>query len=166
MFTGCTEKGDYTEGKKGGAPNLSIPRHSDDCAEQRQGGERNKIARLGIHFALPNLKGAATGLPLPCSRGDGLEPQLTTDVSDHLRRELWSDPIHESRKGYSAEALSPWLTVITCGDIAADLISALFTGSHSKIAATDQIRPIATTTAIPIPVRICIPLRVALAISG
>jgi hypothetical protein len=36
------------------------------------------------------------------------------------------------------------------------------------IAAIDQIRPIITTTAIPIPVRICIPLYVALslAISG
>ena len=34
--------------------------------------------------------------------------------------------------------------------------SALTTGTHSDIAASDQIRPIATTTAIPIPMRICI----------
>ena len=40
---------------------------------------------------------------------------------------------------------------------AADLISALATGTHWDITATDQIRPIATTTAIPIPLRICIP---------
>ena len=45
-----------------------------------------------------------------------------------------------------------WITAI-------DLISALGTGTHWDITATDQIRPIATTTAIPIiPVRICIPL--------
>jgi len=42
-------------------------------------------------------------------------------------------------------------------DVSADLISALVTGTILDIAATDQIRPIATTTAIPIPVRICIP---------
>jgi hypothetical protein len=35
---------------------------------------------------------------------------------------------------------------------AADLISALATGTHWDITATDQIRPIATTT---VPVRIC-----------
>jgi hypothetical protein len=58
---------------------------------------------------------------------------------------------------YSAEALSPCFAVITCGDTATDLISALFTGTHSNIAATDQIRPIATTMAIPIHVRICVP---------
>jgi hypothetical protein len=40
---------------------------------------------------------------------------------------------------------------------AADLISALATGTHWDITATDQIRPIVTTTAIPMPVRICIP---------
>jgi hypothetical protein len=53
-------------------------------------------------------------------------------------------------------------------DVSADLISALAIGTHLDIAATDQIRPIATTTAIPIPARICIPLCVALslAISG
>src|SRR5262245_48324520 len=39
-------------------------------------------------------------------------------------------------------------------DVSADLISALATGTHLDIAATDQIRPIATTTVIPIPVRI------------
>lgn len=33
----------------------------------------------------------------------------------------------------------------------------LATGTHWDITATDQIKPIATTTAIPIPVRICSP---------
>jgi hypothetical protein len=42
-------------------------------------------------------------------------------------------------------------------DVSADLISAPATGTNLDIAATDQIRPIATTTVIPIPVRICIP---------
>src|SRR5262245_65682789 len=42
-------------------------------------------------------------------------------------------------------------------DVSADLISAPATGTNLDIAATDQIRPIATTTTIPIPVRICIP---------
>ena len=64
---------------------------------------------------------------------------------------------------YSAEALLPCLTVIAYGDIAADLISALSTGTHLDVAATDQIRPIATTTAIPIDVRICIPSELGLA---
>jgi hypothetical protein len=38
-------------------------------------------------------------------------------------------------------------------------------GIHLDIAATDQSRPIATTTAIPIHVRICIPLCVALSLA-
>jgi hypothetical protein len=42
---------------------------------------------------------------------------------------------------------------------AADVISGLATGTHWDITATDQIKPIATTTAIPIPMRICSPLR-------
>jgi hypothetical protein len=37
-----------------------------------------------------------------------------------------------------------------CADIAADLISALCTGTNLDIAATDQIRPIATTAVIAI----------------
>jgi hypothetical protein len=41
-----------------------------------------------------------------------------------------------------------------CGDI----ISAVFTGTHLDIAANDHMRPITTTTAIPIDVRICSPL--------
>ena len=42
--------------------------------------------------------------------------------------------------------------------------SALATGTHSDIAATDQIRPIATTTPIPIPMRILHFLYVALSL--
>jgi hypothetical protein len=51
-----------------------------------------------------------------------------------------------------------WLTVITCGDIATDFISALFTGTQFDIAASDQINPIATTVVIPIHLLILHPL--------
>jgi hypothetical protein len=50
------------------------------------------------------------------------------------------------------------LTVITCGDIATDFISALFTGTQFDIAASDQINPIATTVVIPIHLLILHPL--------
>jgi hypothetical protein len=59
---------------------------------------------------------------------------------------------------YSADALSPCFTVFACSDIAADLISEPSMGTNLDITATDQIKPIATTMAIPIDVRICIPL--------
>jgi hypothetical protein len=45
----CAENRDYTERKKDRAKNISIPRPSEDCAEQRQGGEQNKLARLSVH---------------------------------------------------------------------------------------------------------------------
>jgi isocitrate/isopropylmalate dehydrogenase len=47
-----------------------------------------------------------------------------------------------------------------CADIAADFISEPSRGTNLDIAATDQIRPIATTMAIAMDVlRMCIPLR-------
>jgi hypothetical protein len=77
------------------------------------------------------------------------------------------------RRGLSALSVIPEARIFhlrnwPVTDVSADLISALAIGTHLDIAATDQIRPIATTTAIPIPARICIPLCVALslAISG
>jgi hypothetical protein len=45
----CAENRDYTERKKDRAKNISIPRPSEDGAEQRQGGEQNKLARLSVH---------------------------------------------------------------------------------------------------------------------
>ena len=46
-----------------------------------------------------------------------------------------------------------------CADIAADLISEPSRGTNLDIAATDQIRPIATTMAIAMDMlRMCIPL--------
>jgi hypothetical protein len=45
-----------------------------------------------------------------------------------------------------------------CGTIEAELITLSTTGTNSEVAASDQIRPIATTIPIPIhPMRICIP---------
>jgi hypothetical protein len=69
--------------------------------------------------------------------------------------DLWGRVFHQPVASYSAT-------------IAADLISEPSTGTNLDIAATDQIRPIATTTAFTIPVRICILVCVALslAISG
>jgi hypothetical protein len=54
--------------------------------------------------------------------------------------------------------------VITCGDIATDFISALFTGTQFDIAASDQINPIATTVVIPIHLLILHPLCGALSL--
>jgi hypothetical protein len=65
---------------------------------------------------------------------------------------------------YSVEAVLARPPVMACCDIPADFNSALFTGTHSDITATDQIRPIATTTAIPMHVRICHPLCVTLSL--
>ena len=50
-----------------------------------------------------------------------------------------------------------WPTVTTYGDVAAAFSSSLGTGTNFEIAATDQIRPIATTMASAMAVRICIP---------
>jgi hypothetical protein len=63
-------------------------------------------------------------------------------------------------------SLRPWLTNTQSNQQANPLclhrlvkdISVMGTGTHPDIAATDQIRPIATTTAITIHVRIASPL--------
>ena len=39
---GCAENGNRTERKKDRAKNVSIPRPSEECAEERQGGEQSK----------------------------------------------------------------------------------------------------------------------------
>jgi IS30 family transposase len=46
---GCAENRDCTEREKERANNISVPRPSEDCAEQRQGGEQSKVARVGVH---------------------------------------------------------------------------------------------------------------------
>jgi len=72
VLLGYAEGGGDTERKKDRTQNKVIQNPGDACAEERQGGEQSKVARLGVHF--PNLKGAATRLPLPCARVNGLEP--------------------------------------------------------------------------------------------
>jgi hypothetical protein len=54
------------------------------------------------------------------------------------------------------DALLPCPIVMACDDVVAADMSALLTGTNSNITATDQIRPIATTTAIPIHLHIAI----------
>src|SRR5262245_49643910 len=63
---GRAEHRDCTEGKKHRAKNVSIPRPSRECAEQRQEGEQSEVARLGVH-SRSRLEGAATRLPLLCA---------------------------------------------------------------------------------------------------
>jgi len=56
------------------------------------------------------------------------------------------------------QSISQWQVYSAGRDIPAKLISEPSTGTKLDIAANDQIRPIATTTAIPtIHARICIP---------
>jgi hypothetical protein len=74
LLPGYAESGGYTERKKYRAQNKVIGNPGGACAEESQGSEQNKVARLGVH-SRPRLKGAATRLPL-FARVDGLEPPL------------------------------------------------------------------------------------------
>src|SRR6266568_1448424 len=67
-------RGDSAEREKDRTQNKMIRGPGDACAEERQGGEQSKVARLGVH-SRSRLERAATRLPL--ARADGLEP-LTT----------------------------------------------------------------------------------------
>jgi len=64
---GCAENADYTERKKDRAKNVSIPRPSEDCAEERQGGEQSKVARLGIHSHSRLERGSDQAAPPLCA---------------------------------------------------------------------------------------------------
>jgi hypothetical protein len=68
------------------------------------------------------------------------------------------DGAAELARSSADDALLLCSTVLpACGDVAAVLKSSLGTGTNFEIAATDQIRPIATTMPSPMAVRICIP---------
>jgi hypothetical protein len=43
------EKGNCTERKKDRSQNNVTPTPGEACAEERQGGEQSKVARLGVH---------------------------------------------------------------------------------------------------------------------
>src|SRR5262245_55777208 len=71
---GRAEHRDRTEGKKHRAKNVSIPRPSRDCAEQRQEGKQSEVSRLGVHFRPRLERGSDEAAPL--ARVDGLEPVM------------------------------------------------------------------------------------------
>src|SRR5438128_839528 len=50
------EKGNCTERKKDRSQNNVTPTPGGACAEERQGGEQSKVARLGVQFAPPGWK--------------------------------------------------------------------------------------------------------------
>src|SRR5262249_14269652 len=64
LLPGYFESGGYTERKKERTKTKVIQNPGDACAEERQGDEQSKVARLGVHSA-PDWKGAAIRLPLP-----------------------------------------------------------------------------------------------------
>jgi hypothetical protein len=49
VLLGYAENGDYTERKKDRTQNKVTPTPGEACTEERQGGEQNKVARLGVH---------------------------------------------------------------------------------------------------------------------
>jgi hypothetical protein len=75
VIPGYLDSSDSTERKEDRTQNRVIRDPGDGCAEDRQAHKQNKVVRLGVHSA-SDLKGAATRLPLPCARVDGLEPPL------------------------------------------------------------------------------------------
>ena len=49
LLPGYAESGGYSERKKDRTQNKVIQNPGDACAEERQGGEQSKVARLGVH---------------------------------------------------------------------------------------------------------------------
>src|SRR5438132_8228639 len=98
----CAENRDCTEREKDRAKNSSIRRPSEDCAEERQGGEQSKVARLGVHSrsrlktanemspparqdSRPSFwerpSHALPGREFPAARGDASRPRLLGGVN-------------------------------------------------------------------------------------
>jgi hypothetical protein len=67
-----TENSGCTEREKDPAENNVIHSRGEDCAEERQSAEQNKVARLGVHFRSRLERGSDQAAPL--ARDDGLEP--------------------------------------------------------------------------------------------
>src|SRR5438128_9257911 len=89
---GYAESGDGTEREKDPTQNKMIRDPGDACAEERQGSEQSKVARLGVHCCLalvPDEKGAATRLPP--TRVEGLEPLMRPPRQDG-RPSFWERP--------------------------------------------------------------------------
>jgi hypothetical protein len=61
------EKGNCTERKKDRSQNNVTPTPGEACAEERQGGEQSKVARLGVH-SRPWME--ASAYPSPRAHGN------------------------------------------------------------------------------------------------
>jgi len=72
VLLGYAEGGDYTECKKHRTQNNVTPTPGEACAEERQGGEQSKVARLGAHSRSGLERGSDQAAPL--AQVDGLEP--------------------------------------------------------------------------------------------
>src|SRR5262245_4168691 len=93
---------DYTEHKKDRTQDNVTPNPGDACAEERQGGEQSKVARLGVHsrsrlktaneMAPPARQDsrpsfwerpshALPGREFPAARGDASRPRLLGGVN-------------------------------------------------------------------------------------
>src|SRR5437016_13002230 len=96
------EKGNCTERKKDRSQNNVTPTPGDACAEERQGGEQSKVARLGVHSrsrlktanemspparqdSRPSFwerpSHALPGREFPAARGDASRPRLLGGVN-------------------------------------------------------------------------------------
>ena len=118
------------------------------------------VARSGAH--LDEIKGFARQLDV-LVLGDVTD--FGADCLRHVAR-----PLFFGIDRYDPQRARPTLSAVSLGFKklqrrpaskgwinATDLISALAMGTHWDITAIDQIKPTATTTAIPIPMRICSP---------
>jgi hypothetical protein len=56
--------GDSAESEKDRTQNKVIPTPGEACAEEREGGEQSKVARLGVH-SRSRLERGSDRLPLP-----------------------------------------------------------------------------------------------------
>jgi hypothetical protein len=59
---GYAESGDYTEREKDPTQNKVIRTPEEACAEERQGGEQNKVARFSVH-SRPRMEASAHPSP-------------------------------------------------------------------------------------------------------
>jgi hypothetical protein len=59
------EKGNCTERKKDRSQNNVTPTPGEACAEERQGGEQSKVARLGVHSFSRLERGSDQAAPPP-----------------------------------------------------------------------------------------------------
>src|SRR5215467_6986965 len=88
----CADNRDGTEREKDRANNISIPRPSEDCAEQRQAGEQKKVARFIVHSHFPIRKGQQPSCPSPVRELMALNRMKTMPPRQHGRPSFWERP--------------------------------------------------------------------------